>query len=59
MLGEVVVTPIQKVKPKFNKKNSSNRKIEQLTTNTSPNSNRSLIPKLKKLFNIFSVKDDN
>ena len=59
LIGEVVVTPIQKIKPTFNKKISSNRKIEPLTTNTSPNSNHSLIPKLKKLFNIFSVKDDN
>lgn len=59
LIGEVVVTPIQKIKPTFNKKISSNRKIEPLTTITSPNSNRSLIPKLKRLFNIFSIKDEN
>lgn len=59
LIGEVVVTPIQKLKPSFNKEISSNRKIEPLNTNTSPNSNRSLIPKLKKLFNIFSIKDED
>ena len=58
LIGEVVVTSIQKVKSTFNKEISSNRKIEQLT-NISSNSNRSLIPKLKKLFNIFSVRDNN
>src|SRR5690606_2346298 len=58
-VGEVIVEPNSRVKHTFNKVINSIQQIEQQKGSTTPETNSSIKQRLKKIFNIFSVNDDN
>ncbi|WP_159637597.1 carboxypeptidase-like regulatory domain-containing protein [Sphingobacterium composti Ten et al. 2007 non Yoo et al. 2007] len=57
-IGEVIVEPRKRIKPKFNKEINTINQIEQQKSTPILNSRDSIKQKLKRLFNIFSVKDE-
>ncbi|WP_160068283.1 hypothetical protein [Sphingobacterium bovisgrunnientis] len=57
-VGEVIVEPNSRVKHTFNKVINSIQQIEQQKGSSTQETNSSIKQRLKKLFNIFSVKDE-
>jgi hypothetical protein len=57
-VGEVIVEPNSRVKHTFNKVINSIQQIKQQKGSSTPETNSSIKQRLRKLFNIFSVKDE-
>ena len=58
-IGEVIVEPLDKVKSTFRRGTILNKRLEQTHINLTPIANNSLPQKIKKFFNIFSIKDED